>query len=339
MNPTKRAFAKLALDFSLLLILAALVAVVSVVGLRQVNSEYQQLIGHSVESSRLASKISNDFQQAVFLESNFLYFSEKEGLETAYETFVVPHQAYTESVEADVSQLNRLISPTDGIDDKEMASNLEKIAFDIETYKEDFSQIVALLEQREIQETGSEASLSQKTLKIDELLKQHPDQPTLLISHLHLRLAQQTYMTHRTSQNAEHVYFRYVELVEELERAPLSRREALQLEQLLSENYDSFQAIVQVDEELSALQHDVEMLVNDIRSLTAHIDAIALAEADLQLTHVRQITAQTTQLVTMSVIIIGIFAIGLGFGMYYQLNRGETDAKHTAVLHKGSELV
>lgn len=338
MGTIKKMIGNLAVDFGLLLILAALVAIVSLIGLKQVNGEYQSLISHSVEIGRLASKIRIDFQEAILLEETFLLTLNREGFETAYETHVERHQQYTQSLDADIGELDRLVSQTQVAEDEIITADLAQIRADVERYKHAFDRIVTLLEQRGGQEAGLEADFRQKAAQVDAHLKQHPEQTNLQVAYLQLRLAEELYLSHRSPEYVDNVYAAYLELIGELEKAPLSRQESVQIDRLLTAYDDSFQQVGQIDAEIFTLQTEINELVIDVQALAGHIDETAQAEATMQIARAGQITAQTTQLVTMSVVVIVVFGLGLGFAMYYQLNQDKFTRQSTAVLSQGGEI-
>jgi len=179
----KKVFGNLALDFGLLLLLAVLVAIFSLVGIRRIGSDFERLVNHDFEIERLAAKIESDILHAQNLEEEFLLHLEEQGYEAAFENYGIPHNKYTESLEQDTHELARLITSTSNNDDNQkVISDLQAMNIGIEIYEDDFARLITLLEERGTTETGLEGDFRQKAAQIEEFIKQHPQEQELQIA-------------------------------------------------------------------------------------------------------------------------------------------------------------
>jgi CHASE3 domain sensor protein len=338
MNLMRKIFGNLALDFSLLLILAALVAMVSLLGLKQVDSNYQQLVSHSVEIERLASQIKVNLLETVRFEDTFLLNLEREGYEAAYENYVVKHNRYTDNLEQDLQELARLLSQSQLAGDEKITADLAQLTDAVITYRQDFATIVALLEKRGTSQSGLEGKFRAKAQAIEEILKQHDTLLSLQIASLELRFFEENYLIHRSAEYVEQVNLHYHKLYGEVEDASIPRREKTELEHLLDEYDTHFMSVVRIDTEIIALQQEINGLVANIEALANDVDTIARNEAMAQQSQARHVAAQTTQLVIMTVVVIVVFGSGLGVAMAYQIKKG-ADLSGPAIALKGSEAI
>ena len=101
----RKILGNLALDFGLLLLLAALVAIFSLFGMQRVAADYEQLVEHSFAIERLAAKIEIDVLRAIEQEEAFLLAMEHGNFADAYEAHVVPHNEMTHKLEEDLAAL------------------------------------------------------------------------------------------------------------------------------------------------------------------------------------------------------------------------------------------
>lgn len=338
MNLIRKILGNLALDFSLLLILAALVSIVSLLGLRQVDSNYQQLVSHSVEIERLASKTRVNLLEAARFEDAFLLNLEQEGYKAAHENYVVKHNRYTDNLEQDLHELARLLSQSQLVGDEKIAADLAQLTDAVNIYRQDFATIVALLERRGTSQSGLEGEFRAKAQAIEEFLKQRDNQLSLLVALLELRFFEENYLVHRSAEYVEQVNLHYHKLNGEVEDASIPRPEKTEIEHLLDEYDNHFMRVVKIDTEIVALQQEINGLVANIEDLANDVDATARNEAITQMSQARNVVAQTTQLVIMTVVVIVAFGSGLGIAIAYQLRKGVVFSAPAAAL-KGSEAI
>lgn len=317
----RKFFGNLAVDFGLLLFLAALVALLGLIGLKRTQADYQTLINHSFEIERLAATVETDLLHAQNLEDAFMMNLEIEGFEAAQEHYLTPHGQFLDGLNADANRLGQLAAASDRPGNPQLTADVRQINADLKTYRQDFNRLVKLVKQRGTTTSGLEGDFRQKAAQVKTELTAY-DEPSLQLALLQLRLATEDYLLHRTPENADQVRYWYHELVGRVDDSTVvPRRHKTTIQTLLNGYEDAFENVVDIDQEIDKLNGEIEPLFNDIEQTAVKIDDLGRQEAAAEAAHAQRLTDQTVQIVTVSALVVLIFGIGLAAAIYARMKR------------------
>ena len=319
MHLIRRTLSNLSLDFGLLLILAALVSILSLLGLKQVDADYRRLVNDSFEIERIAANTKTNLLEAIHQKDNFLLTLETEGFETASATYIEPHNRHIDSLTTDLSRLSALVSNKSEPDYKQIQKDVAQMLTALDVYKKDFAALLALLQKRGTAQEGLEGQFRTQANKMEALIQGQNTPQAMQIALLKLRLFEQNYLLEGTATRAAPVNRHYLTLCGRAEDAAHSRLVKTDLAYTLDSSITDSTDVVEIDEQLLALEQSVGAPANTINTLANNIDAAAQHQAATQLSNAQFVSSQTISLVTMSVVVILIFGLGLTLVIVYRL--------------------
>ncbi|MBK9925229.1 MAG: GAF domain-containing protein [Anaerolineales bacterium] len=150
---------KLLLVFIVMAFLALVVGVVANIGLLSTQTSYNKAISEGQQMKLLALDVDNDMLIARRLEKDFIARWTIEGYDTAYQNYVVPHQAIMGEVREHVEELNAFaFAVEDGLSDsytrRQYEFDLKQLNTNIDSYEENFQQIVKANKEKGFKDTG-----------------------------------------------------------------------------------------------------------------------------------------------------------------------------------------
>ncbi len=319
----KRVLGNLAFDFGLLLFLAAMVSILSLFGLRRIRADYKELVEHTFEIERLTARIEIDLLRAVELEEQFLLQLEHEGFEAAAEKYLVPHQEFTDNLEDDIAQLMDLVKDHKVLGDEEIEKNLNQLKEKVNRYEANYELLIQDVEKRGTLESGLEGNFRNRAAYVDNLISSHGNHFEMHYTLCKMRFHEEEYLLVRDPKLAETVNLWYHDLAIQVQESDLPRAEIATISYELEFYDNEFLDVVEIDQEIDRLHSEIRELVDEISYIAEDIDRIAREEAARDLDDADKVARQTIQLVTMSVVVILVFGLGLALAMSFQMRKGD----------------
>ena len=144
---------KIFLAFGVLFIFMALIAGVTLNGLRDTQAAYEDALSQGIEIRRISDELQTSLLQARFNEKNFLLYWREEGYFEAFNHYVTPHKGYLADMRAQIRILEEFSTqaavnfPDDDALQKYTA-DIASLTQNVDDYEKSFDALVRAYQQK-----------------------------------------------------------------------------------------------------------------------------------------------------------------------------------------------
>jgi len=326
------------LGFSVILVLALLIAVIGYTNLQALQREAERTLQTAGRVSELSLQVKNEFLGARQAETAFLNDWRYIGIEAAIAEHAAVNEAHLAQAHSRLAELDGLIQ-TSG--DSSLQPLLEKTASLrplLQTYEDAFQDMVASTTDRS-RSDGLEASLQNSLTELESTVKPLPDpEPYQLI--LQITVSQRAFLGTSQQQYADDTRLltnRFIQYIKASSPNQLvvegSQLEASYLVSQIEEYQAMFQQLVDLETKIAVSTQAFKGITTDINTITTQIEA----DDELTLAIARDRLRAISRRSGSELILTTIMALSVGAVAAYLLGRQITSPLRR--LSQAAELI
>jgi len=301
---------KFFLVFGILFIFAAIIAIVTLNGLRRTQSAYEKVLAEGIEIRNLSSQLESSLLQARSNEKNFLLHWREEGFFTANINYVIP---YTQNITDIRAQLILLAAfgdkvtatSTDSITQAQYEEDITSLNQNVDAYEKSFKFLVGAFQKKGFdEETDFESQFRIAARVIEEKVI---GLPKLEVIFLQIRLSEKKYLADPTQAYATEVHT-FIPLLKNriTESDQLTLEDKAKLLVQADMYLSAFDSLVDLDKEI-AIQNEnlinassaAELLTNKFKNLGEQ-----LASQSIETARSNNNQTYTTTIITVLVVLV-----------------------------------
>ena len=321
---------KLLLAFGALSVFAVIIAAITLNGLNQSQSNYEDTLEQGIEVRRLSNQLTISLLKARENERNFLLRWRQEGFDTAYATYVTLHTQNVAKMRESLKQL-AVFSPmvetisTGNISQIDYEINLASLTQNVDAYEKSFNSLVNAYRQKGFdEETDFESQFRTAAVNMEYHLfyggQLGVDQ--IKITYLRLRFSEKNYLADAQQTYANDVYSFIPLLKEQISVSDaLEPADKTDLLSQLDAYVTAFDGLVELDKQITIYNQELITAASAAEAQAAKIENLGNQLAIYGINTARTNNTQTFTISVLTVFIVLVLSLLLAVTFSQQLTR------------------
>jgi GAF domain-containing protein/HAMP domain-containing protein/CHASE3 domain sensor protein len=320
---------KLLLAFGILFIFTIIIAFITLSGLNDTQASYDDALAQGIEIRRLSNQLKINLLQARENERDFLLNWRKEGFDTAYANYAIPHAQNVALMRNRLAQLADFgpaaASASSGITTQaQYEADIAILAQNVDTYEKNFTTLVDAYHKKGFDENtdfesqfrtaagNMEFGLFYGQLGVDQIK----------ITYLRLRFSEKNYLADANPAYAIEVHS-FIPLMKDLVASTdkLQPREKTELLTQADVYLTAFDQLVELDKEIAAHNKELSNAASSVEFLATKIERLGNQLAQDGIDTAKASSARTYTISVIAVFVVLAASILLAIGFSQQLTR------------------
>ena len=301
-------------------VLALLTGAAGALGLHRVANRLKGAIDHGLKIERLANQVEVSLLQARRREKDFLLRWRSEGVEQARSTYVTANAASIAELFKLTSELDKEIQEHPPSEAGHFVQELTDLRGMIETYRDEFGQLVELIQTMGVKDTGGVGQFRTAVHKLEAKIQNSEDLVASQTTLLQLRRHEKDYLLRGDNTYIEHTQETAAQLRREIETALPEDESRLAILELLDAYLTGLYKVARISGDIDERTSLFRGAAHKIESSSHKFAATGLVEGRRQIAEAEAVCANAYATVTALVVV----ALVLGLGFAYVLGRNLT---------------
>ena len=329
---------KLMLAFSVVFIFVLVIVGVTLWGMNQVTTTYENTLAQGIEIRRLSDHLTTSLLKARDDEKNFILRWKEEGFDTAYANYATLHTQDVADMRKSIKQLALFgpVAATASTGDTTQAqyeADIASLTQNVDAYEQSFTALVEAHRKKGFDDsTDFESEFRIAASNIDAgLFYGQVGLEQLKITFLRLRFSEKSYLSNSEPAYAVEVHT-FIALLKDQIAATNQLEPAAKTELLTQTNayLTSFDALVELDEEIAIHNEELINAARTVESLAAKIESLGEQLAADGISTAQSSSARTFTVSIITVMIVLTLTIFISITLSQQITRPVTSLTNTA---------
>lgn len=319
---------KLQAAFAALFLFTIVITVSTLLGLNNVQSQYQQALSQGVEVRRLSNALDIELLRARRAEKNFQLRWQSEGFDTAYANYIPLYTTAVSQMREYLKSLRELSAAaatlsTGEVTEASYLADLSALEVNVGMYESSFLALVEAYGKRGYSETtGFEGQFRVAARAIEDEIKGRPGLEPLQILYLEIRRNEKDYLLRGEPEYVDAVQNLVARLKTEIAaQDALSAAQKAELTRQADAYLAAFNSLVEVDKEIANHNQALVAAARAVEPLTVKLLNIGI---QLGAEKTAQAQSTTSQIITATLVVVAIalvLAVTLAVFLSRQLTR------------------